>query len=919
MSIITDPDFLDRFQVIFDPVYKSISIRGSGTNRYFSSTGSGTAQGDFRDNIANSGASVTAGDILAVVNDPANNKGVIGHYKIAQVVGVSGYILDRSITQTASNNISYRIFSQGPKDTLAPSVADGVNMQALYSFTKEEWRNNSLTDGVNTSGEDLIKFTFPFVSITSEQFEVGGVNNDNWDFADDTGDGQLANESTRNLIRTGGWASINRSGEIIENYPSIVTLGSLDSDAQVYYQLTSATTTPIDFVLPGVVNQSIRTLETIGGVTATGDKKPVNGVNGSVQFIAATNEINPGVDLFALGFTSGELIQVRQSSNNNNGLFRIASSGAGATSVRVTGGTLTNTTETVLLSPLEDNRDYLVLRVRKKGKSYAQSEIADIGVSQVNTIVNRFPLAHVDDPAISLSDGQLAGDDTVATLAIKSVEQYNTASDGVTGAALVSGNLFTFTSAGAAFNLGILQPGDSIVIPTSGFFEIASIDSATSLAVFNEPTGIYQGGGTSLAYTTYTSVIDSGRTGSVAGTFAWTAGTNTATLTDATRAFTTDGGLGQRAVTSGDILEVYASAGDQNAIGYYQIYSAAPTVLTVLGKDLLGGASISSTVSYRVKDNGMYLQYKESISTPVAAASFDFGASAGGANKINRDAGDWLADDYYVGGLITVAGATNTANNGTYIITAATSTVLDVVRVDGSAVTFVDTSNDVTANFTGTYGFIRVLNNVSYSFNWRLFGNNGTLSECFQFLQRELRRTTDIDGASTTSRGDITDLLMTYIAPNATALNLFIDSVNNAELNNLTSRDSTGNNRNFPFLVTLRITSNANITNAASKKIVVFFSDSDGVANNNDEFGTPGATIVQDSSSSPMTRSDAGVTSTIDFTYDYTAGGGVDRDITVVCITTDTGQYVSTTSSLVEENIVTVSLVAGLERNYDNS
>ena len=908
MTIINDPDFLDRFQVIFDPVYKSISIRGSGTNRYYSSTGSGTSDGMFRDIVALSGGSVSVGDILAVVNDPDNNKGVIGHYKISEIISTSGFVLDRPITQTTSGNVAYRIFSPGTQGDTNPSVADGVLMQALYSFTKEEWRNNSLDDTVNNSGEDLIKYTFPFVSITSEQFEIGGNNNENWDFADDTGDGALASESTRNLIRTGGWASINKSGEIIENYPSIVTLGSLDSDAQVYYQQTSSTTDPNDFVLAGVVNQSIRTLETIGGATATGDKKVINGVNGTVTF-TAPDIINPGVDLFALGFTSGELIQVRQSTANN-GLFTIISSGAGATSVQVD-GTIAGASETALLSPLTDNRDYLVLRVRKKGKSYAQSEIADIGVSQINTIVNRFPLAHVDDPAIVLSDGQLGGDGTVATDEIQTVELFNTNTDGATAAALVSGNLFVFTSAGSTFDAGVLQPGDSIEIPSSGFFEIATIDSATALAVFNEPTGTYAGGDTALTFTTYTSVVDSGSDILVA-TFDYTTGTNTATLTDTSRAFTSDGGLGARAVTSGDILEIYNTSGDTDCIGYYEVYSAAPTVLTVLAKDLLGSATMTAdAVDYRVRNDGMFLQYKAVTGTPKTLIT----TTNSGDNTIT-DASLTEVNGYYVGSVITLSLMSVSAQNGEYIITANAAGQLTLLGADGTTPTF--TSTNATASAAVTYGFVRTLNNVSYSFNWRLFGNNGSLAECFQFLQRELRRATDIDGATTTSRGDITDLLMTYIAPNATALNLFIDNVNTGELNNLTSQDLTGNNRNFPFSVTLRINLNDNILNAATSKVVVFFTDSDAVPGNDDEFGTPGAVIVQDSNSVDMIALDE-ITSPKDFTYDYTAGGAINRDITIVCITDDTGQYVSTTSTLVAENVVTVSLVAGLERNYENA
>ena len=65
-------------------------------------------------------------------------------------------------------------------DTAAKTIAlaqagnlstDGVTLKALYSFTKEEWKNDS----------SLIQHPFPFTPITDEQFEL----KDGWDFAND--------------------------------------------------------------------------------------------------------------------------------------------------------------------------------------------------------------------------------------------------------------------------------------------------------------------------------------------------------------------------------------------------------------------------------------------------------------------------------------------------------------------------------------------------------------------------------------------------------------------------------------------------------------------------------------------------------------------------------------------------------------
>lgn len=110
----------------------------------------------------------------------------------------------------------------------------GVVMQALYSFTKEEWKNDA----------NLIKFTFPFVAITPEQFEF--VNG--WTPADTT---------TINLIRNAGFAIKNSNGTSAEEYAGIITLGSIGSSDQCYYiQQIGGTST--NFTYTGAVNKVIK-------------------------------------------------------------------------------------------------------------------------------------------------------------------------------------------------------------------------------------------------------------------------------------------------------------------------------------------------------------------------------------------------------------------------------------------------------------------------------------------------------------------------------------------------------------------------------------------------------------------------------------------------------------------------------------
>ena len=113
--------------------------------------------------------------------------------------------------------------------------ADGVTLQALYSFLKEEWKNDSTK----------IPFPFPMVAITSEQFEF-------------VSDWEPADNATRKLIRTGGWAEVTTAGARKREYLGVVTLGSIDSADTAYYAFAGDSARTV-FTYPGPVNEAIQT------------------------------------------------------------------------------------------------------------------------------------------------------------------------------------------------------------------------------------------------------------------------------------------------------------------------------------------------------------------------------------------------------------------------------------------------------------------------------------------------------------------------------------------------------------------------------------------------------------------------------------------------------------------------------------
>lgn len=127
---------------------------------------------------------------------------------------------------------------------------DGATIKAVYSKLKDAWRTDAT----------LVKFPFPMGPITDEQFEM--INGWNWDKTNTSGP---AAQKTAELLRTGGWSVVTTSGAITELWASIITLGTLGSTDQVYYQQVNQATAPTNFTLTGKVNQAVQILNDPNG------------------------------------------------------------------------------------------------------------------------------------------------------------------------------------------------------------------------------------------------------------------------------------------------------------------------------------------------------------------------------------------------------------------------------------------------------------------------------------------------------------------------------------------------------------------------------------------------------------------------------------------------------------------------------
>ena len=153
---------------------------------------------------------------------------------------------------TALRTIKIRNNSAAPK---GPTLDEtGVTLQALYSFLKEEWKDDP-------NSKSLIAYPFPLIAITPEQFEWRY----GWSPADD---------SSRSLIRTAGWREFGTDNSTqLREYIGTISLGNIDGDQnqdeagnqhKVYYGWFNnstgvAVSGPTDYNFPGEVNQAVQT------------------------------------------------------------------------------------------------------------------------------------------------------------------------------------------------------------------------------------------------------------------------------------------------------------------------------------------------------------------------------------------------------------------------------------------------------------------------------------------------------------------------------------------------------------------------------------------------------------------------------------------------------------------------------------
>lgn len=261
---------------------------------------------------------------------------------------------------------------------------NGVLWQAYYSFVKDSWKNDN----------DLIKFPFPLISITPEQFEWVS----NWVPADEV-DGTIdttPNSNTRELLRTGGWDEVDSNGFIKRQYFCWLTLGNIDAAdfAYAFYDSATVASDIINATFDGAVNEAVQSITGLD-LSGAGTIAFVDGGGGNDQLTRSVGSwITDGVKVGDSMF-----IQNAEDTGNDGSFVVLAVT---ATDIDVATGSFTaNADDTTALIAIDRRANAFTCRIRVFGKTYDQSSTLDIGVTNLTNQVYRFPLSESADPVIT--------------------------------------------------------------------------------------------------------------------------------------------------------------------------------------------------------------------------------------------------------------------------------------------------------------------------------------------------------------------------------------------------------------------------------------------------------------------------------------------------------------------------------------
>ena len=274
------------------------------------------------------------------------------------------------------------------------AAATVVSVDSATTFTLSETPSVALSGATVQFTNHLIEYPFPLVAITPEQFE--------WSF-----DWTPSNALSRQLLRTAGWREITTAGLVTAEYVGVISLGNIDGTPtgggdKVYYAYRAAAKKTNGFTFSATqITGAAGDFDSFGN----GDVVNISGSTGNDGIYtittAATGSLTfPGATFSTTGLDSAT-VTIRKINYESEADFTYA--GAVNEAIQTFDGTTDNRT------------NELAIFIREDGKTFDKSDTPAIGIATgdiINYQVFRFPLAEstdnkytVNDAAIELADG----------------------------------------------------------------------------------------------------------------------------------------------------------------------------------------------------------------------------------------------------------------------------------------------------------------------------------------------------------------------------------------------------------------------------------------------------------------------------------------------------------------------------------
>ena len=222
-------------------------------------------------------------------------------------------------------------------------------------------------------------------------------------------------------------------------------------------------------------------------------------------------------------------------------------------------------------------------------------------------------------------------------------------------------------------------------------------------------------------------------------------------------------------------------------------------------------------------------------------------------------------------------------------------------------------ANDIGVTWTA-YSGERQVGDTYYAYNVIIDGYGGSNTEIYNFVQRSLRKSLDIDAGGSVVIGKVADELLSFVGETlVTSEGVFIDNSELIGINNLNLTDFTGTVQTYPFSAFGTISFNSFLTADSSALYSVFFSNT---------FGTVNGLVVEDLDGNPITGPISAPIVQFSFDYDGNTQGGrtpsTDTDITIVASGLESGQYISVTGVIRRTTENSYSVLSTQERSYTN-